>query len=173
MQTHLSISKVFVSFKFSVAVALVMSLIFAAPSLAAPKDNIHRILSARQINYAEADLEKIAGSKDNLIKILLEMRLEQTAPFVAERAEKLLLTYADIELVETALADDMRSTNTAHLARVITVYIDRVPSTETRSLLATLAVERAERDPKFRAYVHNLIDSQDEQVSSNARKSLR
>jgi len=151
----------------------VCSLVSVSSSVAAPPANLVGALSSRHLDYSVEELEAMVGGADNLVTHLIELRHNESRPFVGVRAEKLLLGYADREEVQMALGDDLRSSKMAGLARIITVHIDRAPTAEARQLFATLALERAERDIRFRGYAQALVDSKDEVVSNLARKALR
>lgn len=137
----------------------------------AQADQIEQQLSHRHFVASQESLSKLAGGDDALVARLLELRHSET-PFVAVRAEKVLLSYADREDVQVAIESDLQSAQMRGLAQVIAVHIDSVPSPEARMRIAQAALARAERDQSYRVYAKVLIDCSDEQVRKLARSTL-
>ena len=135
-------------------------------------DPVYLALSSRHLTHSKDSLESLAGSKEQLIKKLLELRTVEKPPFVGVRAEKFLLFYAEDAAVAEALESDLNSAELAGLARVLTINNDLLPNSALRTRFARLSVERAKRDPKFASVARALVDSTDSAVSKLARESL-
>ncbi len=119
-----------------------------------------------------ADLEKLAGGQDALVQKLLQYRRQEEPPFVAIRAEKLLLSYSDRPEVKAALLDDISSTQYLGLARVVTMHIDKVKDEATRQELAKVALSRAKSDSSFAPYARTLHSSTNAEIKKMAEESV-
>ena len=139
-------------------------LLVSAGNAMASEESITRALSARHFNASLADLEKLAGNRDALVGILLNLRQGSPRPFVAVRAERLLVELSDRSDVQAALLEDMNSSSAPGLARIITLRIDRAPTTSARQAIGRAAVERSKRDATFRSYAQELKMSADPSV---------
>lgn len=133
-------------------------------------DEVVDALSGYHETKTAAQLEQLAGGREALITKLLEIRHQETPPFVGVRAAKLLLGYADDPRVADALAADMGSY--LGLAKVITTNVDSVNHAPARERLAKLALERASRESKFVPYAKSLTQSKDAAVSKLAKEQL-
>ena len=104
-----------------------------------------------------------------MVPILLTLRTQEKPPFVAIRAEKLLLGYAHLPEVKAALEQDLQSTELKGLARVISMHIDSVSDAGARQGLAKMAVARATQDGEFLPYARALAKSAHADVRESAK----
>lgn len=159
------------SFCSAVLVAALSVAFSSSVAVADEPDPVLFALSARHMNTSVAQLEELAGGKDQLVEKLLTWRTQESPPFVGIRAEKLLLNYADRNDVSQALQSDVDSGKFRGLARIIAVNIDHVSDSQTRERLARSVLERAKQDQEFKTYARTLQDSTDQRVRELARSS--
>jgi hypothetical protein len=114
-------------------------------------------------------LEEIAGGKDALVAALLELRTDDSTPFVAVRAEKILIGYADRDDVAQALTSDINSTQYAGLARTVSIHVNDAPTSTARVALGRQLLERAGKDSSFLPYARALEDSTEPELRNAAR----
>jgi len=149
----------------SIAAALFACLLFASSAFAdSPKAQIERSLSARHAVATVAELERLAGGDDQLVAILLDLKDHSSLPFVSVRATRMLVTLSDRSDVQAALLDDMNANDRAGLARVITLHLDKAPTSTARMALGRAAMARSRRDTSFRVYSQELQRSSDASV---------
>ena len=122
------------------------------------------------MQYTIEDLEKLAGGQDQLIEQL--MSLHSDVSYVEPRCVKILMHYANRPSVESALNAQIENPETAGLAQMITLHIDKVPDSAARARLAQTALSRAKSDPNFARYARNLESSKDAEVRRMAREQL-
>ncbi len=161
----------FTSFSYFVLVAGVVIISFSNIANAQGVEEVKVALSGYHDTATKEQLEALAGGADSLVPILLTLRTLETPPFVAVRAEKMLLNYANRPEVAAALGSDLQSSQYTGLARVISLHIDRIGDTRVRSELARKAVSRAKTDQAFEPYTRSFSTSSDAQVRE-AAKSL-
>ena len=151
--------------------AFVFGVIGGATTTRAESETATRVATAMSGYHFQAKpdaLENIAGGEDQLVHALLELRTNNSRPFVAIRAERLLLVYADREDVLQALLTDINSQEHKGLARTIATHIDRAPE-KTRRSLGRAAIDRAKRDPDFSPYARSMNSSSDPELRTMAR----
>lgn len=149
-------------------IALILGLtLLPLTAFAGTTEDVSKALSGYHFSGDLASLEKIAGGKENLINALLELRTTDAIPFVAIRAERLLVSYADEERVHNALSADLGSEHKG-LARTVVLHLDKAPST-ARESLARKAVERASHEEDFKPFARSLASSSDAKVRELAR----
>ena len=153
---------------------LSISATFAVPGLAIAGDQsgaqsaVQALLLQRHFDGNASKLEAAAGGKDALVSALLSLRHSDSAPFVAMRAERILVDYADRGDVAAALASDVQDPNMKGLARTVVLHLDKVPSDSVRQNLARLAVTRGRSERDFAVYTKTLESSKDSVVRSIA-----
>lgn len=130
-------------------------------AVAESPDPIATALSARHFSTAAPELEKIAGGVDPLVQRLIALRFSPMPPYLALRAEKLLLGYADRSDVLGALLEDLESPDRKGLAQLIALHVDQVPSDVSRAKLGAGIVARAKRDESYGSFAKMLADSKD------------
>ena len=156
---------------FAIGACVVVSTI-AIPSMAFAADATQKVtdaLSGYHDNSNPAQLESLAGGAGNLVPILLQLRTQEKPPFVAIRAEKILLGYANFPEVRAALEQDLQSAQYKGLARVISMHIDSVSDSDARQGLAKIAVSRAAQDGEFVPYARALLQSRHQDVRETAK----
>jgi hypothetical protein len=139
-------------------------------------DDLILALSARHLQTNSENitkLEKLAGGPEKFVERLLELRLTSEVPFVPIRAERILLSYADRQVVLDALLEDISHADRAGLARAIAVYIDSVPGGTPREQLARAVSERGRYNKEFLPYLQVLTESKDENVRQIANAALQ
>ncbi|MFN8391464.1 MAG: hypothetical protein U0136_14345 [Bdellovibrionota bacterium] len=152
-----------------VAVALGIGL---APHSASASDAVAAVSAAiggYHPSVTNEQLEQLAGGRESLVQALLEIRNDQTTPFVGVRAERLLLDYADRSDVQAALSADVDSPSSAGLARTVAIHLGRAPSADSQAALARKIVDRANREAEFVPFARTLKDSPEPRVQSVAR----
>ena len=132
-------------------------------------EQVTQALSGYHSSATAAQLESIAGGAGNLVPILLALRTQEKPPFVAIRAEKLLLGYSNVPEVRAALEQDLQSPQLMGLARVISMHIDTVSDADVRQGLAKLAVARAAQDGEFLPYAKALTQSRHADIRETAK----
>ena len=152
------------------ALAIVISAAIMPASAVADSslDKVTKALSGYHFAGSAESLEKLAGSREELVTSLLSLRTNDSIPFVAIRAERLLLGYADDPRVGAALGDDLNSTERKGLARTVVLHLDSAPAS-ARQALGRQAIERAARDAEFRPYARALQSSTDPELRELSR----
>ncbi len=148
-----------------------LSLMFI-PSLAVAEDvntKVANALAGYHFGSSNAALEALAGGRDELIDSLLQLRTDDSRPFVGIRAERVLVTYADEPRVTQALLDDLGSDQRKGLARTVAIHLENAPNATARAQLGTQAVNRARRENAFRPYVEGMKSSSDSELKRIAR----
>lgn len=141
----------------------------AAAFAADATEQVTQALSGYHNSASAAQLESITGGAANLVPILLALRTQEKPPFVAIRAEKLLLGYSNFPEVRAALEQDLQSPQLKGLARVISMHIDTVNDADARQGLAKLAVARAAQDNEFLPYAKALTQSSHADIRETAK----
>lgn len=136
------------------------------------KDQVTLLLSARHLNASPAQLEKMAGGPDALVKKLLGARLKESTPFLGVRAAKMLLQYTHYPEVLTAIGEDIAAANREGLARVYAVHIDEVREPEARKEIARRLIDRAGSQPAFRPFARIMQESRDPEVAKLVKENL-
>lgn len=149
----------------AVLTAMTPAAVFAADAT----EQVTQALSGYHSSATAAQLESIAGGAGNLVPILLALRTQEKPPFVAIRAEKLLLGYSNLPEVRAALEQDLQSPQYKGLARVISMHIDTVNDADARQGLARLAVARAAQDGEFLPYAKALTQSRHADIRETAK----
>ena len=152
-----------------ISISFLLLLSIPGESMAADNDALYFALSNRDFSATTAQLEQIAGGREQLIGRLLELRHDSSLPAVGMRAGKLLLGYSADARVKQALAEDMASTQYLGLARAITLHLDSIEDQSLRRSLAQVAVDRAKQDPSFVPYLKSLDSSSDDEVRRIAK----
>ncbi len=157
----------------AISILIYSSTFFVATAFAGETE-VLRTLSARDtLNPVTLDdLEKLAGSKDALIEILLKYRRAENPPFVGIRSERLLLKYADNEDVMAALESDVNDTKYFGLARTVGAHLDSIPSSKSRARLATSVLKRAQAEKRFNMFGRMLLESKDSEVKRLAKEAM-
>ena len=143
------------------------------PIDSAKLSQLKKTLSIRHNPYSTSQLEKIAGSKEMLISGLLELRADETMPYVPYRATKLLLTYSNYSPVKEAIESDIKNPNRRGLAQVVAVHIDEMSEPSVRRYIAQVALDKAEGDERFMPYAKTLVESSDSEVRKIAIEALQ
>ncbi len=158
--------------KIKILIAVFVGILITQPALA-DEAQVIRALSTRDslTPVTISDLENMAGSKENLIEILLKHRRSETPPFVGIRSEKLLLNYTENKQVMSALESDVDDAKYFGLARTIGTHLDSVSSSTARTRLATAVLRRAQREKRFTMFGRLLLESKDTQVQRLAREA--
>ncbi len=138
----------------------------------APNSAVLNVLSKRHMNETTADLERIAGGRDNLIRELMALRTYQGLPYVGVRAAKFLVAYADAPEVEAAIKEDLQAADRAGLAHVYAIQIDKVSSPEARKRIAQGVIDKAQDQPDYSHFARNLLYSNDPEVKRLAQKAF-
>lgn len=133
-----------------------------------PLERVRQILSGYEVPYKLSDLERMAGGKDALVAILLELRNDDETRFVSTRSEEVLLRYSDREDVLTALKTDLANPLTPGHAIAIVTHIDMVPALDKRRELAKIGAQRAAGEESFHPYVRLLSMNADSQIQKSA-----
>lgn len=136
------------------------------------QDEVWQALSSRHRPGSVEELKQLAGGEEALVQRLLELRNDNTVPYVAVRAEKYLLLYAERQNVRTALLKDMADPARAGLARAIVLNIDSVKDDAARLALARAGLERVEKDPSFEAFAKELSESKDQRLRTLTRDAF-
>ncbi len=132
------------------------------------------VFSSRHMKMDIKKLEQLAGGEDPLVKRLLELRTDQTYPYVSVRAEKALLYYSEREEVKQVLLSDLQAPEKKGLARVIAIHLDRVTNQTLKEELAKLAIERASGDKDFIPYARAATsESSDPKLRALGEKLLQ
>lgn len=152
--------------------ALFSGILMTSSSALAASDPVVSALSLRHMTATTEQLESTAGGADALVSRLLELRTDETTPFVGVRAEKFLLQYADRPEVAAALETDVKSPTMLGLARVVAMNVDKIPSPKVRQSLAQAIVERGKQESGFKPYAQALTSSSDAEVSALARAAF-
>ncbi len=141
------------------------TLVSAGVASATDSDSIKKALSSRHMDVTRAQLEQMAGGKDALVTELLTLRRDTTTPFVGVRSVKLLLPYSSEARVQSALNEDLGSTEYKGLAEAIALnLVSSTESGESRNVLARVALERAKTDKSFAPFVEPIKSSQDPEM---------
>ena len=133
------------------------------------QEKVAKALSGFHMAATSADLEALAGGQDQLVSALLVLRLRETPPSVAVRAEKLLIGYSDRPDVAKALQEDLTAPDRAGLARTIAMHAGSAPTADARKSLSLTVVDRAQKEETYRPYARALKESSDEEVRRVAR----
>lgn len=126
------------------------------------------LLGQRHFDGSTVALEQAAGGKENLVALLISLRHDEKTPFVAIRAERLLIDYSDHSDAEAALQADLQDAKMKGLARTVVMHLDKVKSDSLRQSLARSAMTRAKSEPDFEPYTRSLHSSSDPVVRSIA-----
>lgn len=145
---------------------------FVSTSEAEQRDQVLLVLSSRHLVADPAQLEKLAGGADPLVKRLLKLRLDQSTPFVGVRAAKLLISYSTNPDVMSAIAEDIATEDREGLARVYAVHIDSAADDASRKAIAEQLIARGANSPSFRPFVRVLAECRDGEVVKLAKASL-
>ena len=158
--------------KFLSPLALLTILLFC-PTAFAGEQEVLTALSARDSLSPVGlnELEELAGSKEELIEILLKYRRSETPPFVGIRSERILLNYAENKEVMEALESDVNDAKYFGLARTIGTHIDSVKDSSSRARLATAVLKRAQTEKRFNMFGRILLESKDSEVKRLAREA--
>ncbi|MBP9839203.1 MAG: hypothetical protein KBC84_10895 [Proteobacteria bacterium] len=151
----------------AVVVALSTKIVLADQNV----DKIISLLSSYDSEVSTTKLEELAGGKQQLIDLLLALRLKEKPPFVATRSEKILIGYSDEPRVAQILEQDMQDPNLRGLAQIITLHLDTIPSATLRKSLASRATTRARVEKEFTPYASDLKNSKDQEVRRIATES--
>ena len=126
---------------------------------------VKKALSGHHMEVTATQLEQIAGGKDALITELLALRRDTVTPFVGVRAVKLLLPYSADSRVQTALTEDLKSSEFKGLAQAIALnLVTGAESGESKNVLARTALERSKTDKSFAPFVEPIKSSQDPEM---------
>jgi hypothetical protein len=136
----------------------------------AEMEQVRAALSHRHDIPGVERLEQIAGGSDELIDALMTLRHSSTPPFVAIRAEAVLLQYAEREDVRAALEQDLMSDEYLGLANLVARNLDQVTDEEARSALARMVFERADVDASFARHARNISLSRHANLKRLARE---
>ena len=160
--------------KLSAITILILTVTLFVGSAIAGETEVIRTLSARDTiqPVGLSELEEQAGSKEELIEILLKYRRLETPPFVGIRSERLLLNYAENEKVMEALESDVNDAKYFGLARTVGTNIDSVPNSNARSRLASAVLKRAQSEKRFNMFGRMLLESQDSEVKRLAKEAM-
>ncbi|MCB0359315.1 MAG: hypothetical protein KDD44_06755, partial [Bdellovibrionales bacterium] len=90
----------------------------------------------------------------------------------AARAAKLLVEYAGEDGVQTALEEDIRTSASPTVPRVVATYFDSIDDEQVRQTLAPLLLERGERERSFLPYARMLKASRHKAIATLARERL-
>lgn len=156
---------------FVVASAILLSQV-EAQSTAQATSAVLSVLSKRHMDETNADLERIAGGRENLIRELLVLRNHQGLPYVGVRAAKFLTAYADSAEVEAAIKEDLRASDRSGLARVYAIQIDKISSADARHRVAQAVLEKGQDQPDYAHFARNLLYSSDQEVKKMAQKAF-
>ncbi len=148
------------SFLFPPLVFLFFFVVSSA-ALAAENDGVRTALSARHLSASPEQLERIAGGEEPLVRELLVLRATKVPPYLALRAEKMLLRYSDREEVLTALEQDLANPDRRGLAQLIAIHIDDIAPETSRRRIGEAIVERAKRDEAYSPFARMLAESKD------------
>ena len=149
------------------AVGTFVALVSLAPA-AAHAESVKSLLGGYHFSSSVEDLSSRAGGKEALITELLALRHDSVTPFVAVRAEKVLLELAADSRVQAALEEDSTAKEFLGLARTVAVHIDRVEDAGKRRGLATSLLNRGDGDKSISKI---LQESKDPEISAAARSA--
>ena len=137
-------------------------------------DSVELELRKRHASAPYESLVEMAGSREALKEQLLLLRNDASMPpYVAVRVQKILLSnYAEDTDVIELFVQDLQAPSRMGLARVITLHLDAIPSKDTRSRLAKVALDRAESDEAFRSVARHLRESADADIQREARQRV-
>jgi hypothetical protein len=146
--------------------------ILFASSCAVADGSLTEALSARHFNQSTADLEAKYGGEEKLVAELLQLRKQESPPFVGVRAAKILMSYSGREDVAKAMYEDIQSDDTVGLAQLYAINIDKISNESTRRRLARALVDRSKGNARVATAVESMQSSSDAEVSRLAKGSL-
>ncbi len=153
--------------RLSLVAGATLALVALTP-FAAYAESVKGMLGGYHFSGSVDELSAKAGSKEALITELLSLRRDTKTPFVAVRAEKVLLELAGDTRVRTALEEDATSKEFLGLARTVAVHIDKVEDTGVRRALAGSLLKRSDGDKSISKI---LQESKDPEISAAARSA--
>lgn len=143
-----------------------VSLLLMTTACAQKKQDLLLMLSDRHQVPAAQDLEKHYTSIEDLISDLLELRLVDNPPFVALRAEELLIEYSDREDVVDVLEEDLEHPERKGLARIIIRRLDRVRDEDAKIRLSKKSAQLIRSNTFFTPLKEYMTKSSDPVVKS-------
>jgi hypothetical protein len=146
---------------FYIMFVCTFSMVLVTSACAQKKQDLMFLLSDRHHVPSVEFLEERYPSVDALVSDLLELRLTENPPFVALRAEELLLEYTDREDVLQHLEEDLQHPDRKGLARVIIRGLYRIHDKNARTRFSDTSAKLVRTDPFFsplRVYMENSPD---------------
>ena len=139
--------------RFAAVILLAFALWMSSVASVAKAESVEKLLTERHLSATPAELETVAGGREQLIDELLKLRQKDTPPYLSVRAEKALLSYSSDEKVVAALESDLADPNAQGLARIVALHLNKVPSATARERLTKSIRSRAERDESFAPFL--------------------
>jgi len=128
---------------FSASVILSSACAQKTPDLVFQLSDRHKVPEA-------SVLEKQYPSQEEFIDKLLELRLTDKPPFVALRAENMLLEYSDNPKVISHLEEDLVTEGRMGLARVIIRGLPRIKDEAAKARMSKMAADLVENNSSLK-----------------------
>ncbi|HMO18472.1 MAG TPA: hypothetical protein PKA63_06510 [Oligoflexia bacterium] len=125
------------------------------------------LLSDRHHVPKASELEKQFSSRDEFIDELLKLRLTEKPPFVALRAEQMLLEYSDNSKVISSLEEDLVTDGRLGLARVIIRGLSLIKDESAKERMSRTSADLVRKDTRLK-YLEDDIKKETDPVIRKA-----
>lgn len=125
------------------------------------KENLKFMLSNRHEVPPISVIEESYGDKEQLISDLMQLRLTDSPPFVALRAEELLIEFSDRDDVINVLEEDLVNPERKGLARVIIRSLHKIKDENAKLRLSKSSAKLIKEEPYFSSLKEYMLESPD------------